>query len=46
MNSQEEALGKMANAFMLRVVGTQDASLQIVGRLEGLAEDLKDLLRN
>jgi len=46
MSRQEEELGKMANAFMLRVVGTQDASLEIVGRLEGLADDLKDLLRN
>lgn len=46
MDKQEAELGKMANAFMLRVVGTQDAALEIVGRLEGLAEDLKELLKN
>ena len=46
MERQEAELGRMANEFMLRVVGTQDASIEIVGRLEGLAEDLKDLLRN
>ncbi|WP_153131501.1 response regulator [Dechloromonas hortensis] len=44
--SQEEQLSGMANDFMQRVVGTQDAALGIVGQLESLAEDLKDLLRN
>jgi CheY-like chemotaxis protein len=46
MERQEAELGSLANAFMLRVVGTQDAALEIVGRLEGLADDLKDLLKN
>lgn len=45
MERQEEQLSSMANEFMLRVVGTQDASLVIVGQLEALAEDLKDLLK-
>lgn len=46
MERQEEMISGMANEFMLRVVGTQDASLEIVGQLEGLADDLKVLLRN
>jgi CheY-like chemotaxis protein len=46
MERQEAELGKMTNEFMLRVVGTQDASIEIVGRLEGLAEDLKALLKH
>ncbi len=46
MERQEELLSSMANQFMLRVVGTQDASLEIVGKLEALADDLKVLLRN
>lgn len=45
LESQEEELSNMANEFMLRVVGTQDASLEIVGQLEVLAEDLKQLLK-
>lgn len=44
--SQEAQVGQMANDFMLRVVGTQDAALNIVGQLEQLADDLKELLRN
>lgn len=44
--SQEEHLSEMANAFMGRVVGTQDASLQIVGDLSRLADDLKELLKS
>ncbi|PKO39231.1 MAG: hypothetical protein CVU33_05705 [Betaproteobacteria bacterium HGW-Betaproteobacteria-6] len=46
MDQQEELLSNMANEFMLRVVGTQDASLEIVGQLEMLAEDLKVLLKH
>ncbi|MBU1365599.1 MAG: response regulator [Gammaproteobacteria bacterium] len=46
MEKQEELLSNMANEFMLRVVGTQDASLEIVGQLEMLAEDLKVLLKH
>jgi hypothetical protein len=46
MEQQEEQLSNMANEFMMRVVGTQDASLVIVGQLEALAEDLKGLLKN
>ncbi|MBP5986625.1 MAG: response regulator [Azonexus sp.] len=45
MEKQEQQLSNMANDFMLRVVGTQDASLEIVGQLERLAEDLKVLLK-
>lgn len=45
LESQEEELSNMANEFMLRVVGTQDASLEIVGQLEALADDLKHLLK-
>lgn len=46
MERQEAEMTRMANEFMLRVVGTQDASIEIVGRLERLADDLKDLLRS
>ncbi|MBS1143267.1 MAG: Response regulator receiver [Proteobacteria bacterium] len=46
MEKQEAELGNMANEFMLRVVGTQDASLEIVGKLEALADDLKALLKH
>lgn len=46
MERQEEMISGMANEFMLRVVGTQDASLEIVGKLEALADDLKVLLKN
>lgn len=46
MERQEELLSSMANQFMLRVVGTQDASLEIVGKLEALADDLKVLLKS
>lgn len=46
MERQEEMISGMANEFMLRLVGTQDASLEIVGQLESLAEDLKVLLKN
>lgn len=45
MERQEEELSNMAREFMLRVVGTQDASLVIVSQLEALAEDLKRMLR-
>jgi CheY-like chemotaxis protein len=45
MEKQEEQVSSMANEFMLRVVGTQDASLEIVGQLERLADDLKELLK-
>jgi CheY-like chemotaxis protein len=45
MEKQEEQVSTMANDFMLRVVGTQDASLEIVGQLERLADDLKVLLK-
>jgi CheY-like chemotaxis protein len=45
MEKQEEQVANMANDFMMRVVGTQDASLEIVGQLERLAEDLKVLLK-
>ncbi|HMT80571.1 MAG TPA: response regulator [Azonexus sp.] len=46
MENQEERLSNMANEFMLRVVGTQDASLTIIGQLEALAEDLKLMLKS
>ncbi|MBL8428583.1 MAG: response regulator [Dechloromonas sp.] len=46
MEAQEEQLSSMANLFMNRVVGTQDASLEIVGQLERLADDLKVLLKS
>lgn len=46
MERQEELLSNMANDFMLRVVGTQDASLEIVGQIESLADDLKLLLKH
>ena len=46
MERQEEQLSSMANDFVTRLVGTQDASLEIVGHLEALAEDLKVLLRS
>lgn len=46
MERQEELLSSMANQFMLRVVGTQDASLEIIGKLEALADDLKVLLKS
>lgn len=45
MEKQEELLANMANDFMMRVVGTQDASLEIVEQLERLANDLKVLLK-
>lgn len=44
--SQEEEVTNLANQFMARVVGTQDASLHIVDDLEHLAENLKELLRH
>ena len=44
--SQEEEVTNLANQFMARVVGTQDASLHIVDDLEQLAERLKELLRH
>ena len=46
MERQEEQLSSMANDFVTRLVGTQDASLEIVGHLEALAEDLKVLLKS
>ena len=46
MENQEERLSNMANEFMLRVVGTQDASLTIIGQLEALADDLKLMLKS
>jgi len=46
MERQEEMISGMANEFMQRLVGTQDASLEIVGQLEALANDLKILLKN
>ena len=45
MEKQEAQLSDMANSFMMRVVGTQDQSLAIVGELERLADDLKELLK-
>lgn len=45
MERQEEQLSNMANEFMLRMVGTQDASQEIVHRLESLADDLKTHLK-
>lgn len=41
MEGQEAQLSNMANDFTLRVVGTRDASMAIVGQLEALADDLK-----
>ena len=46
MERQEEQLSSMANDFVTRLAGTQDASLEIVGHLEALAEDLKVLLKS
>lgn len=46
MERQEEQLSSMANDFVTRLVGMQDASLEIVGHLEALAEDLKVLLKS
>lgn len=46
MERQEELLSNMANDFMMRMVGTQDASLEIVQRLESLADDLKKHLKS
>ncbi|MFN4340532.1 MAG: two-component system response regulator [Azonexus sp.] len=46
MERQEERLSSMANDFVNRLVGTQDASLELVGQLEALAEDLKVLLKS
>ncbi|MDE1545533.1 response regulator [Dechloromonas agitata] len=46
MERQEEQLSGMANDFVTRLVGTQDASLELVGQLEALAEDLKVLLKS
>ncbi|MFN4327096.1 MAG: two-component system response regulator [Azonexus sp.] len=46
MERQEEQLSSMANDFVNRLVGTQDASLELVGQLEALAEDLKVLLKS
>src|SRR5574343_951739 len=45
MERQEELLSNMANDFMMRMVGTQDASLEIVQSLESLADDLKKHLK-
>jgi CheY-like chemotaxis protein len=45
MEKQEQHVSNLANDFMMRVVGTQDASLEIVGELERLADDLKVLLK-
>ena len=46
MERQEEQLSNMANEFVTRLVGTQDASLEIVGQLEALAAALKMLLKS
>lgn len=46
MERQEELLSSMASDFMMRLVKTQDASLEIVGELEELVGDLKGLLKN
>lgn len=43
--SQEEEVSQLTNAFMGKMVGTQDASLQIVSDLEQLAGSLKALLK-
>lgn len=44
-DSQENELTTMAGAFMQRMVGTQDESLVIVGRLEELAKSLESLVK-
>jgi hypothetical protein len=44
-DSQEEHLTTMADTYMQRMVGTQDESLQIVGRLEELARSLQSLVK-
>lgn len=44
-DSQEEHLTAMADTYMQRMVGTQDESLQIVGRLEALARSLQSLVK-
>src|SRR5574343_1246823 len=46
MERQEELLSSMASDFMMRLVRTQDASLEIVGELEELVGDLEGLLKN
>lgn len=43
--SQEEHLTAMADTYMQRMVGTQDESLQIVGRLEALATSLQSFVK-
>ncbi|MCB4361138.1 response regulator [Quatrionicoccus australiensis] len=42
---QEEQMTAMAGDFMQRMVGTQDASLVIVGQLEELAHSLEGLVK-
>lgn len=42
---QEEKLTAMASDFMQRMVSTQDASLEVVSRLEGVTRSLEGLLQ-
>lgn len=43
-DSQEEQMTAMAAAYMQRMVGSQDASLQTVGQLQELARHIEQLL--
>lgn len=44
-DSQEEDMTNMADSYMRRMIGTQDESLVIVGRLEALAHSLESLVK-
>lgn len=44
-DAQEEQMTAMADAYMQRMVGSQDASLATIGQLEELARSLEKLLR-
>ena len=44
-DDQEEQMTTTASAYMQRMVGTQDESLNIVGQLEALAGELQELVK-
>ena len=44
-DTQEEEMTSLAGDYMLRMVGSQDASLATIGQLEALARSLESLLR-
>jgi CheY-like chemotaxis protein len=45
-DEQEERMTAVASAYMERMVGTQDESLQIIGKLEVLAAELASLVKH